>query len=867
MAISARLPEQLWPEIAKAATYLYNRTPQQLHDWKTPYQRFHQIQQTADELDNNLPEDEHKPYQAHLKVYGCKAFAMTHEAMKNMNRLARLNPKAWIGYLVGYDSCNIYRIWNPATNNIVRVRDVMFDESSVFPGTINAIKNELAHVDLEQLARWLNARDSEVQDQVDQMDVDQEDEEEDQPTNFTSTLDGVEEIPTHEEILDTIVVKGDASGDLPPYPTPPPTPPAAMFSTLFEGTAGSLEDHPSLQPWHAAFAAGPLASVKGTVDGIPITKAGINRIRRRRNRGPGTNTDPDYSRLKELLQQGKPIHQSLLPPPPRWHNDIESHPFALQFKNAEEDHLESHAKMASWMEVPHNRGIPDKDHPDAPVLDCMWVYVYKLDDHGNLSKCKARLVVRGDQQERGLAEQNYAATLAARSLRTLLSIAARFNLDLIQFDVTNAFVNAYLDDLVFMRGPPGYRKPGTVLKLQKALYGLRQSPLLWQRELTSTLSKLGFQAVAQEPCIMTKGNILIFFYVDDIVMACKPQDRPEVDRIVTQLRQKYQLTGGNDLIWFLGMEVHRDRGKRLIWLSQANYIERIARLAQTADLPSTPMTTQELFPFDGIAEMASVRLYQRKIGSLLYAAVTTRPDIAFATSRLARFNQNPGPLHHRAADRALRYLYATRFHALQLGGDNFLSIASDASFADNTLDRKSSQGYAIKLFGGLIAWRANKQDTVTTSTTEAELLALAQAAKEGFFVQRLLEDLSVQLDDHHLDIQCDNQQTIRLINTAIAKLQTKLRHVDIHNHWLRQEAQAGRIHVSYVPSNHMIADGLTKALTIDKHHEFVTMLGLVPIKDLIQARTHKELSPEALEALTGIETLDLGQDRASDARS
>ena len=125
--------------------------------------------------------------------------------------------------------------------------------------------------------------------------------------------------------------------------------------------------------------------------------------------------------------------------------------------------------------------------------------------------------------------------------------------------------------------------------------------------------------------------------------------------------------------------------------------------------------------------------YQRKMGSLLYATTTTRPDIAFAVSRLARFNQNPSQDHQRAADRVIQFLYSTRSRAICYKGDiegggnrAYLFIyTSNASFADNSVDRKSSQGYIITLFGGLIAWRANKQDTITILSTKAELLALS----------------------------------------------------------------------------------------------------------------------------------------------
>ena len=172
----------------------------------------------------------------------------------------------------------------------------------------------------------------------------------------------------------------------------------------------------------------------------------------------------------------------------------------------------------------------------------------------------------------------------------------------------------------------------------------------------------------------------------------------------------------------------------------------------------------------------------------------------------------------------------TRDLALQFGGEDTLDIASDASFADNTKDRKSSQAFVVRLFGGTIAWRANKQDTVSTSTTEAELLALSQAAKESLFISRLIKELSVTLDDESIRIQCDNQQTLRLVTKELAVLQTRLRHIDIHNHWLRQEVSQGRISPVYTPSAENMADGLTKALQQESFLRFVKCMGLVRLQ-------------------------------------
>ena len=160
------------------------------------------------------------------------------------------------------------------------------------------------------------------------------------------------------------------------------------------------------------------------------------------------------------------------------------------------------------------------------------------------------------------------------------------------------------------------------------------------------------------------------------------------------------------------------------------------------------------------------------------------------------------------------------------GGKEVLQISSDASFADDLHTRYSSQGSAYKLFGGLIDWRANKQRTVTLSYTEAELLAISQAGKESLWWSRLFSMLEFDPDDE-ATIECDNQQTIRAITSKNPRFTTKLRHVDIHAHWLGQEVALGTIAVKWVPSAQIVADGSTKVLPIQRHREFIRLLGLV----------------------------------------
>ena len=839
MREGARLPAKLWPEISRAAVYLHNRTPRYTYNWKAPFDRFHTYLAFRD----GVVVDHRKPQAAHLKVYGCKAYALTTETLKKTNRLQRLNPKAWIGYLVGYDSTNKFRVWNPVVNKVVSTRDVIFDEDSVFDGNLDHLRDDLLRINLDELKDLLDRVDESTIEIIteenqpsrpmddesviggfdfnDNEPVDTETSEED-----TTDSGGAEPMEVCNESNDPDTAKEDFI-----YPTPASSrsPPAALLAASIgdlhkpnhDSTASNEPIGPKFEVWKAAFNAGRLSQSIGTLNRKPIDKAKIQRLIQKPNG----------------LQM---LHRHDLPPEPTRHEHLTSHPLGNFFEQAEKDHIQGHEQMRTWLEI--SRLDPQvKEHK---ILDSMWVYVYKFDKHGRLLKCKSRLVVRGDQQAKNLAGETYAATLAGRSFRALIAIAARFDLELIQYDAVNAFVNASLDEDVFMKLPPGYRRAGKVLKLNKALFGLRRSPLLWHRELSQTLRSLGFQPVPHEPCCLTHNGIIVFFYVDDIVFAYNKRQETVTKGLIDQLLRRYKLTGGQELQWFLGIEVIRDRKNRRIWLSQSSYIDKIVNLADSNQPDQTPMSHDELLPYEHRAPPHIINRYQKKVGSLLYAAVTTRVDIAFATSRLARFLTNPGPQHHAAADRVLLYLKRYRNLGLQFGGGDDFVVASDASFADNTVDRKSSQAYAMKLFNGLIGWRANKQDTVTTSTTEAELLALSQAAKEGQYISRLLQELTIELNDPRIQIQCDNAQTIRLVNEEITRLRTKLRHVDIHNHWLRQEVSKGRINVTYTPSKDMIADGLTKTLSRESFDRFLNQVGLHDISEKLHERQISELQNE-----------------------
>ena len=194
---------------------------------------------------------------------------------------------------------------------------------------------------------------------------------------------------------------------------------------------------------------------------------------------------------------------------------------------------------------------------------------------------------------------------------------------------------------------------------------------------------------------------------------------------------------------------------------------------------------------------------------------------------------NPTEEHLRHAYHLLSYLAGTVHYAIKYGDDlaHPFDMASDAVYADHG-DRTSSQGFITMMFGGAVDWKATKQHTVTTSSTEAELLAMSYAGKEPIAWNRFFNQIQFDKEQTNI-IHGDNRQTIRILESEAPRLTTKLRHINVHQCWLREMVQKGVIKVQWIATADMPADGLTKVLARQQHEKFVTLINLVDIRDLI----------------------------------
>ena len=266
---------------------------------------------------------------------------------------------------------------------------------------------------------------------------------------------------------------------------------------------------------------------------------------------------------------------------------------------------------------------------------------------------------------------------------------------------------------------------------------------------------------------------------------------------------------------FLGMLITRDRAARTIKLSQPRHTADLLSKFQMTDAkpcetPASAATklTAEGEPLDTVAFP-----YSTAIGSLMYIASCTRPDISQAVGALARYMAAPKTAHWTAIKHILRYLAGTANHGLTYGPASFkLAAYCDASYAGCLDTRRSTTGYVFILNGGAITWASRLQPTVAVSTTEAEYMAAASATKEALWLRKLLTDL--RLPTPCIDIAADNQAAISLLKNPIISLRSK--HIDVLHHFARERAARGEVTFSYVPTDAMAADALTKPVPATK---------------------------------------------------
>ena len=291
-----------------------------------------------------------------------------------------------------------------------------------------------------------------------------------------------------------------------------------------------------------------------------------------------------------------------------------------------------------------------------------WVFKTKHDAEGNIERYKARLVAQGYNQKYGIDyDGRFCPVVRFESIRTVIALAAIHNLKLRQLDITTAFLNGWLKEDIYMKQSKRFEiggKENLVCKLKRSINGLKQSSRCWNEELDKFLKQFGFKQSASDTCIYILNSdelLIVAVYVDDIVVAGSSE--ASMQTFIDKIGTRFKIKDMGNLHHFLGVRIEQIRAGE-IWIGQPTYTLAILKKFGMEDSKSaaTPVEAgRKLVKVSADCELVNIEMYQSAVGSLLYLSTKTRPDIAYAVGKVARFCSKPSVQHWKAVKRIQRY--------------------------------------------------------------------------------------------------------------------------------------------------------------------------------------------------------------------
>lgn len=478
------------------------------------------------------------------------------------------------------------------------------------------------------------------------------------------------------------------------------------------------------------------------------------------------------------------------------------------------------------------------------AIDSKWVYKIKRNAIGEIERYKARLVIKGYSQVKGIDyDETYSPVARYSSIRFLLAMAAKFNMIIHQMDAVTAFLQGELSEEIYMQQPDGFNdKSGKVCRLNRALYGLKQSSRIWNDKLNDVLlCKLKFLRSTIDQCIYFKhsemNTIILAVWVDDIMIFSS--NATMCTKLKYDLSLHFHMKDLGEVKTLLGMNITRHTDGS-ISIDQQRYISSIIKRfnmenCNPIDTPMDPnqKLSKEMCPKTDAEqqEMANIP-FQEAIGCIMYAAQISRPDICFAVGVLSRYNTNYGRAHWTAVKRVLRYLKGTIDMKLtfQPGDIDELIGYCDADWAGDLDKRRSTTGYMFQAQGGAISWATRSQPTIALSSTEAEFMSMVAAIQEALWLKRFESEIFLDAPKTII-LYCDNQGALHLAKNKNYHSRTK--HIDVRKYFIQENlhhennpANDIKMKLLYKPTNEMAADIMTKAVNHIKLNKFIPQFGL-----------------------------------------
>ena len=845
-------PPSMWGELMLTAAYLLNRSPHSALGGATPYSKLH----------NKSPD------LSGLRVIGARAF-VHHERYRK-----KLDDRAFEGKLCGFGlDSQTYRILNPSNGAVVESRNVTFIESpprSVpfqYSTEANGYESDvLSFTSLLDSPHSTSDLDFMAQNELLRQEVRKMQQDNLAREEIHLELDGHEDEHGNGQDL------GDGDALSPHLPSTPAGPSSETHASS-PSPSSSIPPEPDTSASPGSSGMRRLQVTRASTRGKPtsddhidvnLVPANLEVTMNDRGRAHATTgrVEPSglsFTQLAEIADQAQlpcpgdtedfahvaedpftvPRAHAYVTTTHEHHGILEETNQAIKIPNTYDEAMSSPQreewKGACSKEMDNLRKhnvynlVPLSSVPKGEkILGTKFVFKKKLD-----GRFKARLVVGGHRQEPGQDYgRSYAPVCRIGSIRITCAIGCHNNWPIYQLDVVGAFLNALCDRDVYVRPAPGTSAKNSatgepmVYKLERSLYGLSQSPALWNDTLNESLTVFGWKRTQSDPCVYvyTSGNIIVILtvYVDDILIT--GGDQQLVDQKKKELTDRFEMTDMGEVKRILGIDVQRDYEQGTLAISQEHYVNTLLERfgMQEANPVSTPGYGAEIStnqPQDQILGPTDKKIYQSMTGSILYLAQCTRFDLSYAALQLSKACSNPAQVNMTAAKHVLRYLRGNPVLPIVYKRGQFrLAAFTDSSFGANPDNGRSTTGYLFFLAGGLISYGAKTQTLTAQSTVEAEIQALSYSAREAVYISNFMTELNFKTFGS-VPINSDSTGALTVAGNAMHSQRTK--HVALRYFFVRELVLRGQITLHHRPSEHQLADIATKYLP---KHRFASII-------------------------------------------
>lgn len=799
LMLHCSLPTRFWPFAISCATYLMNRTPSRAIQFVTPYEKL----------------TSKKPDFRHFKIFGCAAQVLKYSYRR------KFDSKTTTCIFLGYDinsSSHTYIFYNPATNKILKSRDAAFFESE-FPFNKESKSLPSTPAVFDEIISISSSNPVEQQ-----QFLQASDHENDSTTSDDDQLVSAPGTPC----------SGPGSIHFPSAPSSIIDEQASDSSSITSYEDPNDSDfYPSSNESDIAFLSIVSSQLDTKLATIPVLGLNVQ-----------VSSSPDHSDTQYLDL----INDNIIREPTSYYQAINDPLHGKYWNQASDSEYNQCEKLGTF------EWLPRSDLPkNAKVLRCKWVYKLKPD------KYKARIVVKGFMQNENDYTELFAAGARPTTVRLLFNhYSQRPTWLIFSADVSGAFLNAKLDpsNPLFMEAPPGFERPGQVIRLIKSLYGLKQAPHEWQQFLHNILLKFGLHQSKSDSTFYFNHdkNFYMTFHVDDFLILTRDQATLDafkahmIQHLSKTVEDKDPITFKQNPTAYLGMDIEYTPNH--IKLHQSNYLTKFLNHdsfnmcdSKTRPTPApaylnnyVPTSTEPVLDAEHHAK------YRSGVARALFAAISTRPDILYTVTQLSKYLVRPTQQCWSMLKHLLRYLNGTRslglLYRIHRSSDQpppiTLTAYTDADWAKPNFDpdtqsksRRSVSGHLIlSNTGGVIYYSSKTQTSTALSSCEAEYISCSLLCKEVRYLRNLFPDFGNPLHEP-TPVYLDNQSALKSAQNQDNK---RMKHLEVAHFHIKDLLRNGTITLHYVQTEEQLADIFTKILPRDQHSYLRThFMSVVPV--------------------------------------